>query len=101
MEAPSQTGTSFRREVIKRIFAGNTVNLYLVLVLVSLLFIISLGDNASIALLVIQAVALLFSDRLVMGPAPSAPPWPSRTSPWSPSCRRPRPHAHCRSGGTR
>jgi heat shock protein HtpX len=67
MEAPSQTGTSFRREVIKRIFAGNTVNLYLVLVLVSLLFIISLGDNALIALLVIQAVALLFSDRLVMG----------------------------------
>ncbi len=67
MEAPSQTGTSFRREVIKRIFAGNTVNLYLVLILVSLLFIIVLGDNALIALLVIQALALVFSDRLVMG----------------------------------
>ncbi len=67
MEAPSQTGTSFRRELIKRIFAGNTVNLYLVLIVASFLFIFLLGDGALIAMLIIQAFALFFSDRLVMG----------------------------------
>ncbi len=67
MEAPNQTSSSFRREVIKRVFAGNTVNLYLVLVAVSFLFIFLLGNNALVALLVVQAVALAFSDRLVLG----------------------------------
>ena len=67
MEAPSQTSTSFRREVIKRVFAGNTVNLYLMLIVASFVFIFLLGDNALIALLIVQALALYFSDRLVMG----------------------------------
>jgi heat shock protein HtpX len=67
MEAPSQTSTSLRREFIKRVFAGNTVNLYLMLIVASFVFIFLLGDNALIALLIVQALALFFSDRLVMG----------------------------------
>lgn len=67
MEAPSQTGTSLRREIIKKVFAGNAVNLYLLLVAVSFLFIFLLGYYALIAMLVVQALALFFSDRVVMG----------------------------------
>jgi heat shock protein HtpX len=67
MEAPSQTGTSLRREVIKKVFAGNTVNLYLMLMAVSFLFIIILGDYALVGLIAVQALALFFSDRVVMG----------------------------------
>jgi heat shock protein HtpX len=67
MEAPSQTETSLRREVIKRVFAGNTVNLYLILMMLTFVFIILLGNYALIALLAVQALALFFSDRVVMG----------------------------------
>lgn len=67
MEAPSQTVTSLRREVIKRVFAGNTVNLYLILIVVSFVFILLLGDNWLIGVLVVQALALFFSDRVVLG----------------------------------
>ena len=67
MEAPSQTGTTLRKELIKKVFAGNTVNLYLVLIMASFVFIFLLGDNALIAMLAVQALALFFSDRLVMG----------------------------------
>ncbi len=67
MEAPSQASPNYRREVIKRIFAGNTINLLLVLVLVSFVFIFFLGDNALVAILAVQVIALVFSDKLVMG----------------------------------
>jgi heat shock protein HtpX len=66
MEAPSQAGGGMRREVIRRVFAGNTVNLYLVLIMASFVFILFLGDNAIIAILVVQAIALFLSDKLVM-----------------------------------
>jgi heat shock protein HtpX len=67
MEAPSQTSSSLRREVAKRVLAGNTVNMYLLLIAASFLFLILLGDNALIAILVVQAFALFFSDRLMTG----------------------------------
>lgn len=67
MEAPSQAGGSYRREVIKKIFAGNTTNLLLILVLLSFVFILFLGNNALIAILAVQVLALVFSDKFVMG----------------------------------
>jgi len=67
VEAPKQTSTSVRRELLKRVFAGNTVNLFLVLIAMSFIFILILGDNAIIAILAVQGLALVFSDRLMMG----------------------------------
>ncbi|MDA4136978.1 MAG: M48 family metalloprotease [Thaumarchaeota archaeon] len=66
-EAPIQASGNVRREVMKRVFAGNTANLFLILMAMSFIFIIFLGDNAIIAILAVQGLALIFADRLMMG----------------------------------
>jgi len=66
-DVPKQAPGSMRREVLKRIFAGNTVNLFLLLIAVSFVFIFILGSYAIIGILAVQTIALLFSDRLMMG----------------------------------
>jgi heat shock protein HtpX len=55
------------RGAMKRIFTGNMLNLYLVIMAVSFGLFFLLGDNAIFAVLGIQLLALLFSDRLALG----------------------------------
>jgi heat shock protein HtpX len=63
----SQPGSmGVRRRVLKRIFAGNTVNMYLILMAVSFVFILFLGDYGIIGILAVQGLALIFSDRLML-----------------------------------
>ena len=66
-EAPPPQAQSAAREVLRRIFAGNSVNLYLVLILVSLLLFSFFGDYTIFVMIGIQAIALFFSDRIVQG----------------------------------
>jgi hypothetical protein len=66
MEAPFQSTGSVRRTVLKRIFAGNAMNFYLFIIVLSYLLIFLFGGFSVIALLVIQALELVFSDSLVL-----------------------------------
>ncbi len=66
LEASQPGSTSTPRRILKRIFAGNTVNMFLVLMAVSFVFVLFLGDYALIGILAIQGLALLFSDRLML-----------------------------------
>ena len=56
-----------RRGVMKRIFTGNMVNLYLLIMAASFGLFFLLGDMAIFAVIGIQLVALFFSDRLALG----------------------------------
>ncbi len=67
MVAPSQSTDGVRRTLLKRIFAGNAMNLYLIIIALSYLLIFLLGVYSVIVLLAIQAVVLIFSDVLVLG----------------------------------
>ena len=66
-EPPKQASGSALREVLKRVFAGNTVNLFLILMAFSFVSILILGDNAIVVIIAVQGLALVFSDRLMMG----------------------------------
>jgi heat shock protein HtpX len=67
VEASSQTSGGLGREILKRVFAGNTANLFLVLIAMSFIFVLFLGGNAIFAIIAVQAIALVFSDRIMMG----------------------------------
>jgi heat shock protein HtpX len=66
-EAPRQASGRMMREVVKRVFAGNTVNLFLMLMAFSFISILILGDNAIVVIVAVQGLALVFSDRLMLG----------------------------------
>ena len=57
----------FGKDALKRIFAGNNMNLYLILMAVSFVFILLLGPYGVVAIVVVQLLALIFSDRLILG----------------------------------
>src|SRR2546427_3721493 len=67
MEAPEAARGSMNREVRRRIFAGNTANLFLVMMLLNFVLIIFLGSYAILAIVGAQALLLFYSDRLVLG----------------------------------
>jgi len=54
------------KEVMKRIFSGNMVNLYLLIMAVSFVLFYVLGDMAIFPVMGIQLLALFFSDRLAL-----------------------------------
>lgn len=66
-EVPPEAAGNVARQVLKRIFAGNNMNLYLMLIALSFIFVLFLGDYAIIAILAVQGVALVLSDRLMLG----------------------------------
>src|SRR3989449_3060747 len=66
MEAPEARG-SMNREVRRRIFAGNTVNLFLVLMVLNFVLFLFIGSYAILAIVGVQALLLFYSDRLVLG----------------------------------
>jgi len=65
-EAPSKSAESFSDEVLKRIFSGNAANLFLTFLLVAFVLTIFLGDYTVIAIFCMQAIILLFSDRIIL-----------------------------------
>src|SRR5207249_11241126 len=67
MEAPEAARGSMNREVRKRIFAGNTANLFLVMMLLNFVLFLFLGSYAILAIVGAQALLLFYSDRLVLG----------------------------------
>lgn len=67
MEAPRGSEGNVRREMLKRIFAGNTVNLYLSLLVLSFVLIFFLGEYTVVVMLCVQAISLFYSDRIVLG----------------------------------
>src|SRR3989454_7920101 len=67
MEAPEAARGSMNREVRRRIFAGNTANLFLVMMLLNFVLIIFLGSYAILAIVGAQGLLLFYSDRLVLG----------------------------------
>lgn len=66
-EVPPEAEGNLGRQVLKRIFAGNNMNLYLILIALSFVFILFLGEDAIVAILAVQGLALVFSDRLMLG----------------------------------
>src|SRR3989475_7938340 len=67
MEAPEAGRGSMNRGVRRRIFAGNTTNLFLAMMLLNFVLIIFLGSYAILAIVGVQALLLFYSDRLVLG----------------------------------
>jgi len=65
-DVPNSSG-SMGREAMKRIFTGNMLNMYLMIMAVSFGLFFLLGDSAIFGVLGIQLLALLFSDRLALG----------------------------------
>ncbi len=66
-EVPPVASGSIRRSILRRVFAGNNMNLYLILIAVSFISVLFLGYNAIIVILAVQGLALVFSDRLMLG----------------------------------
>ena len=62
-EAPDQRGAM--SNAVKRIFTGNTTNLFLLFTLVSFALFFIIGIYAVFLLISVQIVALIFSDRIV------------------------------------
>src|SRR5437016_2003600 len=62
MEAPEAARGSMNREVRRRIFAGNTANLFLVMMLLNFVLIIFLGSYAILAIVGAQALLLFRSE---------------------------------------
>ena len=80
------------REAMRRVFIGNMVNLYLIIMAASFGLFFLLGNDALFAVLGIQLVALFFSDRLALGmgkvrPSPDAPKVTIVSVPVSPETR--------------
>ena len=67
MESPRAAGSDMSREMRKRIFAGNTANLFLAMMLLNFIIVLFLGSYAIFAIVALQAVVLFYSDRLVLG----------------------------------
>jgi len=64
-EAPDQRG--LMRNVAKRIFTGNTTNLFLSFILLSFALFFIIGVYTVFVLISVQLVALIFSDKIVYG----------------------------------
>jgi heat shock protein HtpX len=64
-DVPSSSAT-MRRDAMKRIFAGNMVNLYLVIMAVSFGLFFLLGNSAIFVVIALQLLVLFFSDRLAL-----------------------------------
>src|SRR5437899_887629 len=67
MEAPEAARGSMNREVRRRIFAGNTVNLFLAMMVLNFVLFLFVGSYAILAIVGVQALLLFYSDRLVLG----------------------------------
>lgn len=67
MEAPVPRNENMGRQVLKRLFRGNAMNMFLVLLLFGFVLVLLLGDAAILGIVAIQGVFLVFSDRLGMG----------------------------------
>jgi len=72
-EAPRKSGKGILDSVLKRIFAGNSVNLFLLFLPVSFVLALVLGDYALPAILCLQAVVIFYSDKLVLATAKVRP----------------------------
>ena len=66
-EGHSPPGSDVRREVLRRVFKGNSMNLYLFLLVFAFIFMLFLGNFAIIGILAVQGVVLFYADRLSMG----------------------------------
>lgn len=64
MESPDAPAEKAGRAILRRIFRGNAMNLFLFFLLLSFVFVIILGDDALIAVIAFQSLVLLYSDRL-------------------------------------
>jgi heat shock protein HtpX len=62
----SSPGDGVGREVLRRVFKGNSMNLYLFLLVFAFVFMLFLGDFAILGILAIQGVVLFYADRLSM-----------------------------------
>lgn len=60
----TRTAGESRHNFLRRIMRGNAMNLFLLFLVFSFMFVILLGDYALIALIAVQCLALFFSDRL-------------------------------------
>ena len=65
-EASSKSEESLADEVLKRVFAGNAVNLFLSFLLLTFVLSIFLGDYTVMAIFFLQAFVLLYSDRIML-----------------------------------
>ena len=66
MEAPRKSGEGVLDSFLKRVFAGNSVNLFLLFLPLSFVLAFLLGDYALPAILCLQAVVIFYSDKLVL-----------------------------------
>lgn len=64
MESPDAPAERAGRAILRRIFRGNAMNLFLFFLLLSFVFVLILGDDALIAVIAFQSLILVFSDRL-------------------------------------
>jgi heat shock protein HtpX len=64
---------------VRRIFAGNSTNAFLLIVLLSVPAVLLLGLYAFVLMIGLQAVVVAFADRLALG---SAPVRPTQEKPW-------------------
>ena len=69
MEAPRKSGENTLDGLLRRVFAGNSVNLFLLFLPLSFVLAFLLGDYALPAILCLQAVVIFYSDKLVLGTA--------------------------------
>lgn len=63
---PSWSSDGLGKEPLKRIFAGNSTNLFLVLLTVSLLLLFVFGAYAITAVLAVQVASLYYADRIAL-----------------------------------
>lgn len=63
-EAPPAGSMKPTRSFMRRILHGNAMNMFLFFLLISFVFVFILGDYALVAIIVVQSLALFFSDRL-------------------------------------
>jgi heat shock protein HtpX len=63
---PTQPGDGVGKGLLKRIFAGNSTNLFLVLLAASIVLLFVFGSYAIVAVISVQIVALYYSDRMAL-----------------------------------
>jgi heat shock protein HtpX len=73
VEGPRTSGKGFIDSVLKRVFAGNTANVFLMFLLLSFILTLFLGDYSLLAIICIQAVVMLNSDKLMLATAKVKP----------------------------
>lgn len=64
-EAPTEEGST-KRSVLKRIFSGNSTNVFLAFMLLSFILFFTIGFYALFLLIAFQFVYLVYSDRLIL-----------------------------------